>query len=87
MDGLTIKLFGKLAEVVGTRELRLPHFPLPTTIAQLRAHLMAQSATPVTPHFAQGRALVAINQTLHNNDNTPIHPNDEVAFFPPVSGG
>lgn len=30
--------------------------------------------------------LVAVNQEYSNLD-TPISPNDEIAFFPPVSGG
>ena len=30
--------------------------------------------------------LIAVNQEYSNLD-TPISPNDEIAFFPPVSGG
>ncbi|WP_421181815.1 molybdopterin synthase sulfur carrier subunit [Aeromonas dhakensis] len=33
-----------------------------------------------------GKLLVAVNQTLVPLD-TPLHDGDEVAFFPPVTGG
>jgi molybdopterin synthase sulfur carrier subunit len=37
--------------------------------------------------LAQGRALrVAVNQEMAQ-PTTPVKPGDEVAFFPPVTGG
>ncbi|HQQ64085.1 MAG TPA: MoaD/ThiS family protein [Pseudomonadales bacterium] len=33
------------------------------------------------------RCITAINQQIVKSDSTPICPGDEVAFYPPVSGG
>lgn len=36
--------------------------------------------------FLEKKWLVAVNQTM-GNLHTPVNDNDEVAFFPPVTGG
>ena len=37
-------------------------------------------------YLAYGKALVAVNQEL-TSDDTVINDADEIAFFPPVTGG
>lgn len=37
-------------------------------------------------HLKSGSVLMAVNQTLVD-ENSRVHPGDEVAFFPPVTGG
>lgn len=57
-----------------------------STVAGLRTHLMARGG-PWQSALAQGKALrVAVNQEMAQ-PTTPVKAGDEVAFFPPVTGG
>jgi sulfur-carrier protein len=78
--------FARLREDLGTstEEVALPEGV--TTVASLRAHLMARGG-PWASVLANGKALrVAVNQDMAD-PATPVKPGDEVAFFPPVTGG
>jgi molybdopterin synthase sulfur carrier subunit len=56
------------------------------TVATLRSLLMARGGAWQAA-LAQGRALrVAVNQEMAQ-PTTAVKPGDEVAFFPPVTGG
>jgi molybdopterin synthase sulfur carrier subunit len=57
-----------------------------STVAGLRTLLMARGGAWQTA-LAQGKALrVAVNQEMAH-PATSVKPGDEVAFFPPVTGG
>jgi molybdopterin synthase sulfur carrier subunit len=57
-----------------------------TTVAGLRTQLMARGGAWQSA-LAQGKALrVAVNQEMAQ-PTTPVKAGDEVAFFPPVTGG
>jgi molybdopterin synthase sulfur carrier subunit len=78
--------FAKLREDLGksSEELTLPGDV--ATVASLRAHLLARGGAWQAA-LAQGRALrVAVNQEMAE-PGTPVRAGDEVAFFPPVTGG
>jgi molybdopterin synthase sulfur carrier subunit len=78
--------FAKLREDLGksAEELALPGDV--TTVAALRAHLMARGGTWQSA-LGQGKAVrVAVNQEMAE-PATPVRAGDEVAFFPPVTGG
>ena len=65
-------------------DLEVP--PATSTVAGLRTLLMARGGSWQTA-LAQGRALrVAVNQEMAQ-PATPVKPGDEIAFFPPVTGG
>ena len=83
---MTIKVlyFAGLREQVGTPGEDLD--AAPATVAGLRALLMARGGAWQSA-LAQGRALrVAVNYEMAQ-PTTPVKPGDEVAFFPPVTGG
>jgi sulfur-carrier protein len=83
---VTIKVlyFASLREQLGKAAEDLDVSP--TTVAGLRTHLMARGGAWQSA-LAQGKALrVAVNQELAQ-PATPVKPGDEVAFFPPVTGG
>ncbi len=85
---MKIKLlyFAGLREQVGTRGEDLEVSPEVTTVAGLRTLLMNRGGAWQTA-LAQGKALrVAVNQEMAQ-PATPVKPGDEVAFFPPVTGG
>jgi molybdopterin synthase sulfur carrier subunit len=83
---LKLVFFARLREDLGTgaEELALPAGV--GTVSALRAHLAARGGAWGTA-LAQGKALrVAVNQEMAQ-PGTPVKPGDEVAFFPPVTGG
>jgi molybdopterin synthase sulfur carrier subunit len=68
----------------GAEQLELP--PGVATVAALRAHLMLRGGVWLAA-LAEKRALrVAVNQDMAQ-PGTPVKAGDEVAFFPPVTGG
>lgn len=78
--------FARLREDLGNsaEDLALPAGV--DTVAGLRAHLMTRGGA-WSSALAQGKAVrVAVNQEIAE-PTTPIKAGDEVAFFPPVTGG
>ncbi len=82
---IKILYFARLREALGlvSEELDLPQG---TNVAKLMALLAARGDT-WQQEFAGSHPLrAAVNQTLAPN-STVINTGDEVAFFPPVTGG
>ncbi len=83
---MKILYFARLREDLGCAEETIELPPGVDTVAGLRAHLMARGIT-WKEALAQERALqVAVNQEMAR-PGTPVKSGDEVAFFPPVTGG
>lgn len=85
---MTVKLlfFAKLREDLGStgESLALPDGI--ATVAALRGHLIARGPQWAAALGANRALRVAVNQDLADAA-TAIKPGDEVAFFPPVTGG
>jgi molybdopterin synthase sulfur carrier subunit len=78
--------FAGLREQLGRSDEDLELSAAMSTVAGLRTHLMARGGAWQAA-LAQGKALrVAVNQEMAQ-PTTPVRPGDEVAFFPPVTGG
>jgi molybdopterin synthase sulfur carrier subunit len=78
--------FARLRESLGTgrEEMLLPAGV--STLGALRAHLSVRGEAWAR-EMAAGRNLrAAVNQEIAGPD-TPLKDGDEVAFFPPVTGG
>lgn len=83
---ITLLYFARLRETLGTgrEELALPAGV--STLGALRRHL-AQRSEAWAKEMAEGRNLrAAVNQHVAMLD-TSVKDGDEVAFFPPVTGG
>lgn len=82
---MKVLFFAQLRELLDCDSAEL-NIDLPASVSEVREALMAQF-----PDHAEllhrGKALVAVNQELTNNDQAIITATDEVAFFPPVTGG
>jgi molybdopterin synthase sulfur carrier subunit len=81
-----VMYFAGLREQVGrsSEELELPAGV--STLAGLRAHLASRGGAWESA-FAETRLVrMAVNQDMAQAP-TSIRPGDEVAFFPPVTGG
>ena len=69
-----------------SEEIELP--PDSSTLAALRAHLVGRGGSWQTA-LAEGRPVrMAVNQDMvPRAQDVAIKPGDEIAFFPPVTGG
>lgn len=80
---IKVLFFAQVRELVGTDTLDIvAAYP---TVEALRQHLAANSHRWALA-LEDGKLLAAVNQTLVSFDH-PLTDGDEVAFFPPVTGG
>ncbi|BDH46600.1 molybdopterin synthase sulfur carrier subunit [Salmonella enterica subsp. enterica serovar Choleraesuis] len=80
---IKVLFFAQVRELLGTSGLELDaEF---ASVEELRAHLAARGDRWALA-LEDGKLLAAVNQTLVAFD-TPLNEGDEVAFFPPVTGG
>jgi molybdopterin synthase sulfur carrier subunit len=78
-----IVMLGRLRDVAGWRERVLE--TLPPTLSALRELLAGEDAA--LGEALAGRGIqAAINKVLTRGD-VALHPGDEIAFLPPMSGG
>jgi molybdopterin synthase sulfur carrier subunit len=81
-----ILFFAGLREQLGTGSEQLELPPDVGTVAALRSHLMSRGGAWLAA-LGEKRALrVAVNRDMAQA-TTPVKTGDEVAFFPPVTGG
>ena len=81
-----VLLFANLREQVGTgvEVVDLPDSA--STVAGLRLHLMKRGGAWQSALSDMKVVRVAVNQDMAAA-GAPLNPGDEVAFFPPVTGG
>lgn len=80
-----VKCLAELRERLGVSDLDIPFASLPTPdIAGLKNALAARDERFAM--LGERRVLCAVNQVM-SAENTPLTDGDEVAFFPPVTGG
>ena len=83
METFTVKFFAKLKEETQTEALDIALADV-TQLADLKPFLTEQY-----PHWApylSARLLTAVNQSMVT-ENVTLNAGDEVALFPPVTGG
>ncbi len=81
---INILLFAKYRELLDTEKLELDADNI-DSINDIKNHL-SQLGAAWQQVFEQSNLLVAINQQMARLDS-PVKDGDEVAFFPPVTGG
>lgn len=81
---LTVRFFARLREELGTEQLTLPADRVQTA-GDLLASL-ANRGGPWAQLQGSQPVMIAINQAMAK-PATPVKAGDEVAFFPPVTGG
>ncbi len=80
---IQVLFFAQIKELVGTGSLRLEGDFF--TVDDVRSHLAAKGDKWALA-MTSGKLLVAVNQTL-SEFSSAIKQGDEIAFFPPVTGG
>lgn len=80
---ITVLFFAQVRDLVGTDRLELAaEYP---TVESLRQAL-TQKGDRWALALEDGKLLAAVNQSFVSADH-PLNAGDEVAFFPPVTGG
>jgi molybdopterin converting factor subunit 1 len=83
---LRLLYFAWLRERLGTAEEVLAVPDGVATVGELLAWLRGRNETFAAAFSAAGRVRCAVNQEFAGPD-APVAAGDEVAFFPPVTGG
>ena len=81
---ITVRYFASIREALGTGSTQLT--TTAATVAELRRELMAQSPATAQALAPERAVRMALNQEMCEA-STPLTSGDEVAFFPPVTGG
>ncbi|WP_372965041.1 molybdopterin converting factor subunit 1 [Marinobacter sp.] len=81
---LTVRFFARLREELETDRLQLPVTP-GQTVGDILSELANRDGAWSQLKSGQP-VMVAVNQAMAK-PNTPVQAGDEVAFFPPVTGG
>ncbi|HTD90722.1 MAG TPA: molybdopterin converting factor subunit 1 [Burkholderiales bacterium] len=86
VNTITLLYFARLRETFGMASEKIALPAGVATLGEVRALLAARGGT-WAHELAAGRAFrAAVNQDIATMD-TPVKDGDEVAFFPPVTGG
>ncbi len=83
---IQLRFFASVRELVGSGQevLELPRSSI--SVAELRAVLVARGGNWAEA-LAEGKLLRMAHNQLMCKADTPVADGDEVAFFPPVTGG
>lgn len=79
---IEVFFFAQVRELIGQDKLCCEYYP---TVDVLRQVLVSRGDKWALA-LQSGKLLAAVNHTLVALDH-PLQPGDEVAFFPPVTGG
>lgn len=82
---ITVHFFASYREQLDCDKLILKDGEHPNTLTELKAQL-AQKGNEWQRIMSSDRTLMAVNQTM-TRANVTLNDGDEVAFFPPVTGG
>jgi len=83
---LKVLFFASVREQVGCSSVELPWPAAGSDLDTLQEKLCLQRGAAWRAVLAQDNIIRAVNQVVVT-DNCALHDGDEVAFFPPVTGG
>jgi len=83
---IQVHYFASVREQLGRSSEQIAMLPEPLTVATLVARLGELHGSVTDDVLRRQRILVAVNQVVAGPD-TLVRDGDEVAFFPPVTGG
>lgn len=83
---LKILYFASLADALNKREETLELTKETCTVDDIKSILSQRGDIWVEKIAKQKNLLSAVNQKM-SDENTPLKDGDELAFFPPVTGG
>ncbi|MFM2088744.1 MAG: molybdopterin converting factor subunit 1 [Pseudomonadota bacterium] len=83
---INLRFFASVRELVGTAQEVLEVAEPVHTVGEVRSLLIARGGSWASA-LAPGRALRMAHQQIMCDADTLVSDGDEVAFFPPVTGG
>jgi molybdopterin synthase sulfur carrier subunit len=82
---INVLFFARYREELGTRQLQVD-LPAGSSVADLVAQLVDHGGDNWGSVLHGQNTVIAVNQVVSNLQQ-PLQDNDEVAFYPPVTGG
>jgi molybdopterin synthase sulfur carrier subunit len=82
---MKVLFFASLKEQLGCDHIQLDDAPELQTAKDVLDRLI-KMGEPWSQVLTSGKVLIAVNQEMARL-NTPVSESDEIAFFPPVTGG
>lgn len=82
---ITVLFFAKYREQLGVSRQTVP-ITSSLSVSELKQRLVAEGGDKWAAVLLAENTLCAVNQTLAKADDL-IEPGDEIAFYPPVTGG
>lgn len=83
---MRILFFARLREALGDDSLELEDSACPPTVGELRALLIERASGDFAEVISDPNVFCAVNQQVVD-DGAVIGHRDEIAFFPPMTGG
>jgi molybdopterin converting factor subunit 1 len=83
---MKILFFARLREALGSETLSIPDEECPADVAGLRRLLLTRASGDFADALGDDNVFCAVNQRVVSDDH-PLSAADEVAFFPPMTGG
>ncbi|GAB5414448.1 MAG: molybdopterin synthase sulfur carrier subunit [Congregibacter sp.] len=78
--------FARLRELIDADSIELEEGVTPATVAELRSYLCAHHGGEFAETLLDVNVFCAVNKRVVAEDHA-LHYADEIAFFPPVTGG
>ena len=83
---MKVMLFARLREIHGDDSVAIDDGECPASVAALRVLLRERVAGELAEALADPNVFCAVNQRVVDEQH-PLRATDEVAFFPPMTGG
>lgn len=83
---MKVLFFAHFRELLGSDSVILPEDRCPKNVAELRHCLQELVPEALASALADENVFCAVNQQVVNDDYI-LGMNDEIAFFPPMTGG
>jgi len=83
---INIKYFARLSEALNVKSEEVEFNEQIDTVESLIQSLVGRGEPWISEFSVENKILVAVNQELSNRQ-AALRQGDEVAFFPPVTGG
>ena len=83
---IKIFFFGRLRETLNTSSIEISDLAELATVDKLRLHLSKSYGSIWEESLNQSNIVISVNQVVVSAD-TAIQDGDELAFFPPMTGG
>ncbi len=83
---MKVLFFARLRDDLGREYLEIDDAHFPSTVAGLRRLVLDGAEGDFAEAMADPNVFCAVNQRVADEDQ-PVEASDEVAFFPPMTGG